>query len=85
MVLYSQVYCPGVAIATRVNSTSSLSHDCSELAPETSYEISVSAINGAASSDNNTINITTACEGENFNPSLSIACGVPAWWKIKYL
>ena len=62
------MFCPDAAVATVVSS-SLLVYDCSDLQPETSYEISVSAVNSAGNSSKNSMNVTTAC---NFSGSVVV-------------
>lgn len=45
------------------SNTDKLVHHCTNLEPEMTYEIAVSAINGAGESGNITVITTTACEG----------------------
>ena len=54
------MFCPGVAMAM-VDSSPPLDHDCTGLEPEMNYTIFVSAVNGAGSSSNASLTITTAC------------------------
>ena len=56
------MFCPGTTIAAVVNSSRPLVYDCSDLEPETHYEISVSAVNGAGNSSKSSLNTSTTCD-----------------------